>query len=303
MKKNYQFIDLTHTLDPNIPSWNGSCGFEYTIKQDYDKEASLSFRVNQIKMHAGIGTHMDAPAHCYSNGKTIAELDIDNLVANCVVINVQEKCLDNPKFQVSPDDLFSFEVEHGEIKPDSFVIFYTGWAKFWNHPAAYRNNLIFPSISEMVAKLLLERNIKGLGIDTLSPDAPQDGKFPVHQLLLGAGKYIIENVANANLLPPIGSRIFALPLKIAEGTEAPLRLIAEIPLDTGPLIKKMNALLKGLSNEDHKISWEILNLLKLNKIIAAKFDGSRKEFYLEFDNGTRLFIDNVQKAENISITT
>ncbi len=68
-----------------------------------------------------------------------------------------------------------------------------------------------------------------VGIDTLSPDNPKND-FPVHKLILEAGKYIIENVANTNLLPTNGSIICALPIKIKEGTEAPIRLVAMIPI-------------------------------------------------------------------------
>lgn len=77
------------------------------------------------------------------------------------------------------------------------------------------------------AHFLLSRKIVGLGIDTLSPDRPDNG-YPVHAALLGAGKYIIENIANADSLPSVGSFILALPIKIKEGTEAPIRLIALI---------------------------------------------------------------------------
>lgn len=105
-----------------------------------------------------------------------------------------------------------------------FVLFYTGWEKHWPNPEKYRNNLVFPSISAHVAQLLLERNIAGIGIDTLSPDTADSG-YPVHQLLLQAGKYIIENVANAHSLPPIGAWTLALPWKIINATESPVQLI------------------------------------------------------------------------------
>lgn len=41
-------------------------------------------------------------------------------------------------------------------------------------------------------------------IDTLSPDLEEDG-FPVYQLLLSAGIYVIKNVANCHKLPPSGA--------------------------------------------------------------------------------------------------
>jgi kynurenine formamidase len=82
-------------------------------------------------------------------------------------------------------------------------------------------------VSVEAARLLLERDIVGLRIDTLSPDSPHS-KFAVHQLLLSNEKYIVENVANTDKLPPTGSWCLIAPLKIAGGTEAPVRLIGLI---------------------------------------------------------------------------
>ena len=52
-----------------------------------------------------------------------------------------------------------------------------------------------------------------------------DSNFPVHQIMLSAGKYIIENIAHANQLNATGDFIIALPIKIQNGTEAPIRLV------------------------------------------------------------------------------
>ena len=37
---------------------------------------------------------------------------------------------------------------------------------------------------------------------------------------------VVDNVANADLLPATGAKVFVLPMKIQNATEAPLRLIA-----------------------------------------------------------------------------
>ncbi|MEI8296220.1 MAG: cyclase family protein [Alphaproteobacteria bacterium] len=107
------------------------------------------------------------------------------------------------------------------------MVIHTGWERYWGVPEKYRNNLVFPSVSAEAALALQMRQIVGLGIDTLSPDLPEDG-FPVHQLILGAGKYIVENIANASKLPPMGAYILAFPMKIQGGTEAPIRLVGAI---------------------------------------------------------------------------
>lgn len=224
----YHIIDLTQTLNESIPSWTGSCGFHQEVKLDYDLTTSdVSFRVQQLKMHAGIGTHIDAPAHCSLGKATIDELDLNNLIAPCVMVDVSTQAHEN--YLVSLDDIIAFEKKHGAIEPKSFVIIRTGWEKFWQEPKKYHNNYRFPSVSKDAADFLIQRKAVGLGIDTLSPDSPGSG-YPVHAAFLGSEKYIVENVANSASLPPKGSFILALPIKTLHGTEAPMRLVGLIPV-------------------------------------------------------------------------
>lgn len=222
----YKIIDLTHTLAPNIPAWDIDCGFKHTTKLDYDDcDTEVKFRVQQIQMDAGIGTHIDAPAHCIQGGMTIDQIPLQMLGVPCAVIDVSEHM--NERYRVSVADIQAFEAQHGTIPEGTLVLIRTGWEQFWQHPEKYRNDLLFPSVSREAAELLLNRQVVGLGIDTLSPDCPVNG-YTVHQLFLGAGKYLIENVAHLAHLPPTGSFVLALPIKIKEGTEAPVRLVALI---------------------------------------------------------------------------
>lgn len=222
----FQIIDLTHTLSPETPSWNGNCGFSHEIKLDYkDNPSEVKFRVQQIKMHAGIGTHIDAPAHCIPNGKSVEDLSLMDLIVPCVVIDVSDRTTE--RYSLSVADIDCFETQHRPIAPKTFVIIRTGWDQYWNNAEKYRNNHIFPSVSKEAAEHLVKLDIAGLGIDTLSPDRSEDG-FPTHNLILGAGKYIVENIANANQLPPIGAYSAALPIKTQGGTEAPIRLLGFI---------------------------------------------------------------------------
>ncbi|MDD3182077.1 MAG: cyclase family protein [Alphaproteobacteria bacterium] len=229
----YKAIDLTHTLKESIPAWDKDCGFHLGIDCDYpDCTTDVKFRAQKIAMDAGLGTHMDAPAHCIPGGLTIDKLPLQNLIAPCVVIDVSEHAHEH--YSLSVQDIETFESLHGTIPPQTFVLVRTGWATFWDEPAKYHNNYAFPSVSVEAARFLLERKIVGLGIDTLSPDRPDDA-FAVHATLLGAGKFMIENVANAHQLPPLGSFILALPIKIGGGTEAPIRLIALVNDNTASI--------------------------------------------------------------------
>ncbi len=227
MLEPFKIIDLTHPLSSEVPTWNGSCDFCSEIKQDYDK----MFRIQQIKMHAGIGTHMDAPSHCIQGGHSIADIPLEQLIVPACVIDVSIKA--DADYEISFEDIENYERTYGIIPKGSLVIGYTGWSRFWTNPDAYRNidangQMHFPAFSSKAAELLLKKDIVGLAIDTLSPDC-LDQSFSVHRLILGAGKYIIENIADCSKLPPKGSYVMALPLKVKDGTESPIRIIGLIP--------------------------------------------------------------------------
>lgn len=223
MTFKYNLVDLTHPLTENTPSWDKTCGFRHVTQLDYaDCTTEVKFRVQSINMPAGIGTHMDAPAHCDPEGKTIDAIPLQDCLAPCVVIDISAKA--NETYCCSEQDILSFESQYGQIKSGDFVIIRTGWERYWTSPEQYRNNLQFPSVSKKAAELLITRDIVGLGIDTLGPDTPGSG-YPVHQVILGNGKYLVENVANVHLLPLTGSYILVAPLLISGGTETPVRLI------------------------------------------------------------------------------
>lgn len=226
MEKPNKFIDLTHTLESGVPAWDDSCGFNMSIVTDYkDCTPPDTFRTQKINSNNGIGTHMDAPAHVFPGNTTIDNVSLESLVTECIVIDVSKVADEN--YIILPKVIEEFEKEHGKISQSSFVIFYTGWDKYWDDPQKYRNNYKFPSIHEDTASLLLERDISGLGTDTLSSDNGSVG-FPVHRKILGAGKYLVENVANAGQLPPTGAKVMVMPIKIKDATEAPIRLVASI---------------------------------------------------------------------------
>lgn len=221
----FKIIDLTHTLSTKSPSWDIGCGFNHKTILDYDEcSTAVPFKVQEMSMPAGIGTHIDAPSHCIRNGLYVAELDLLNhhLITHCVVIDVSYHS--HERYTVTGKDILNFEKVHGKIIEHTFVIFYTGWEKYWHDAKQYRNNLIFPCVSEEAAQLILERNGAGIGIDTLSPDRPEND-YIVHQLMLENNKYIVENIFNATKLPASGAYSMVLPMKIADLTEAPVRLI------------------------------------------------------------------------------
>lgn len=224
MKLFTHYLDLTYPINSGIPSWNQESSLCLKTILDYDKcTSSTQFRIQEITMPLGIGTHIDAPAHCIARSRTVDQLSLKELIVPAIVIDVSLHARQD--YSVTKHDIQKFEAKHGRIESGRLVLIYTGWSKHWLVKGAYHNNYKFPCMSLAAAELLLERDIVGLGIDTLSPDRQESG-FPVHSLLLGSDKYIIENIANLDQLPVIGSTVVVMPLPIEGATESPARVIA-----------------------------------------------------------------------------
>ena len=220
-------IDLTHTLNPRVATWSGDCGFKKKVIVDYPEAC----RVDWVEMNAGIGTHIDAPLHFIPGANSIADIALEELIAPICLIDVSAQA--HADYYITHKDILCYENQYGKISPNSLVIGYTGWDQHWHDPQLFRNpdhhgQMHFPGFSKESAEFLLERKVVGIGMDSLSPDC-LDLTFPVHHLLLGNGKYIIENLANCRSLPPTGGHMIALPMKIGEGTESPIRAVGFVP--------------------------------------------------------------------------
>lgn len=225
--ENFQVVDLTHKVHPDIPTWDLTCGYYIKTMRDYRHcSGEFKFRSQALDIRASAGTHIDSPAHCFEGARDVSELQIKELTCPCVVIDVSGYV--HERYKISVENIVAFEKQHGVIQPGTFVLFYTGWSRFWSDPEKYHNHLTFPSVSADAASLLLERGIAGIGIDTLSPDCDEKGSF-VHAILLGADKYIVENVAYAEKLPATGAYILVMPLNLQGAAESPIRLIALVP--------------------------------------------------------------------------
>jgi kynurenine formamidase len=102
-----------------------------------------------------------------------------------------------------------------------FVILRTGWERHWGTPRYYAD---WPTVSEPLARVLAAARLKGVGLDSPSPD-PLHGRA-AHDLFAAAGMINIENLTNLAELPDGPFTLLVLPLKLA-GTEAsPVRAAA-----------------------------------------------------------------------------
>src|SRR5262245_59055648 len=222
-------VDLGHALNSKNPYWPGPGyePFKFEIFATIEKDHVLS---GKFAMDEHTGTHLDAPNHFVAGQAAVDKIPLKQLFAPAVVIDVRPKVAANADYQLSPSDIQTFEQNHGRIPDNAVVFMYTGWDERWNDYDKYKNAdgkkvLHFPGFSVEAARFLVdERNIAGIGIDTLSVDYGMSTDFGVHHVSHGKGKFHLENVANLATMPPAGGFVIVAPIKIENGTGGPARI-------------------------------------------------------------------------------
>jgi kynurenine formamidase len=84
----------------------------------------------------------------------------------------------------------------------------------------------FPGIHPDTSAMLLERNVNGLAVDTLSLDHGASQDFATHYSWLPAGRWGLECVANLADMPASGATMVVGGPKIEGATGGPTRIIA-----------------------------------------------------------------------------
>jgi len=226
---SHSVIDLTHTIDSQVPTYEVSDTPVYRAKTVATLDKNGYF-AREISLPEHFGTHLDAPAHFAQGMWTVDQIPPERFVAPLVVLDVTTGAKGNADYQVSVADVARYEEAHGQISNNAVVMAYTGWDSRWNSAKDYRNAdaqglMHFPGYSLEAAKFLVEaRNVLGLGIDTLSIDYGPSKDYPVHHYTLAHSLYHLENVANLGLVPASGSTVVVAPMKLEDGSGSPVRI-------------------------------------------------------------------------------
>jgi kynurenine formamidase len=203
-------VDLIHTLSASTPLWPGAHPIQLQTLVTHDKDG---YYANQWTVHEHHGTHVDAPLHFGKGTWAADEIPEASLICPATVIQVEERARTNPDTPVTVDDLKAWEAKHGRIPPGAAVLMYSGWEARIGDQAAYRNMdakhmMHFPGFSPEAAEFLRkEREINGIGVDTLGIDRGASQDFKVHYTILPANKWGLENLANLGKIP---ARVLAM---------------------------------------------------------------------------------------------
>ncbi len=249
--ETHDLVDLTHTLDsafPFIPV--PGVTFPFAL-EPIATLAQHGVAANTWRIHEHIGTQIDAPSHFANGGVSLEGIVPAALIAPIAVIDFRPQATANRDAALTVGDVERWEAEHGRLARGTVVALYTGWdrhlgeASYVGLDAAGVKH--FPGFGPEVVRFLTEqRDVWGVAVDTLSFDPGPDGTYEAHRVLLGAGKWALEALANLERVPSTGATVFIGAPKVAGATGGLARVLALVPKGT-----PVNAALQGYWRSEH----------------------------------------------------
>jgi kynurenine formamidase len=238
-------VDLTQPLGPATPViglpdiFAPSPGASIEVISKYDSKGPAWYW-NTITMGEHTGTHFDAPVH-WITGRDLPSNATDTIpparfVGPACVIDVTSEVANNHDFLLTIEGIARWEEEYGRIPVRAWVLLRTGWSR--REGASFLNigpdGPHSPGFDAETSRFLAyQRDVLGVGVETIGTDAGQAGRFdppfPNHSIMHGAGKFGLASLCNLDQLPPTGAVLIAAPLKLVNGSGSPLRVIAMVP--------------------------------------------------------------------------
>lgn len=216
MRNEHRLIDVSHTVEHGMITYKGLpapiiCDFLSREQSRSRYAAGTEFHIGKIEMVANTGTYVDSPFHRFAGGRDLSELPLTSL-ANLegLVVRTDEQAITRAVF------------EGLEIK-NKAVLVHTGWDRHWRTEQYFEGH---PFLTEDAAQYLAGEGAALVGIDSFNIDDVNDGRRPVHTILLGAEIPIAEHLCRLDRLPGEGFRFFAAPVKVKHFGTFPVRAFA-----------------------------------------------------------------------------
>lgn len=220
-----QLIDLSQDYYEGMPPTKVRPGMTYKIKtlSEVDENQRAKVNIQEFTIYSHQGTHVDAFKHLFRDGKTIDQIPLERFAGTGVVLDIPNKQAGQAIIEKDLD------MAKPEVKAGDIVFIRTGWEAKW-HSDDYVEH---PYLSLDAAKWLIDKKVKMLGMDTLTPDVPHSLRtatfdYPIHRIILKHGIIIVENLGNLSAVAGKRVTISSFPLKIAGADGAPVRVTALI---------------------------------------------------------------------------
>jgi len=211
--KNFNIIDLTHTLLP------GQEQYTVEIKQRGAlRETPTGDIMHDVSMWSHSGTHVEVSLHFYTGGKDTSDFPADQFVGNAIL-------LDFRAWQVNQPITLADVQAAGDVQPGDIVILWEGRDQQYRTTASHQRPYLAEDAAEWLA---LDRKIKALGTDASGFEVRGRNDHPNHHLFFKAGVDIpvIECLRNLDKIPSQRFFFVGMPIPCKGLDASPIRAIA-----------------------------------------------------------------------------
>jgi kynurenine formamidase len=190
---------------------------------DKSINAGDSCNTSFIKMPSHAGTHVDAPRHFFSKGRSIDSFSAHEWIFHnpCLIeIDVQ------PGTLIWPEHILKHEVK----EQADFIIFKTGFESRREDDIYWQQG---PGLAPELAEFLLLKcpNLRAVGMDFISISSlkhREKGRM-AHRDFLQRDIIIFEDMRLSELQPHVQlQKVIALPLRFKQGDGAPCTIVGEV---------------------------------------------------------------------------
>ncbi|KAI6029343.1 putative cyclase [Pisolithus microcarpus] len=231
-------VDLSHPLQSGMTCYPGDPGFSIrcSCNSPISDAPPMVITVHELTCSTHTGTHVDTPFHFFHGGAKLSDIPLERFVGRAVVLDVRHAAHPRKKIGWADVDVECNSAGLRQIGPRSegkvdIVLLWTGWDTHWDTPTYFAH----PYFAREVAERLRDLGVGMVGLDTLNPDetpadaseggGPGDG-FGGHEVLLGAGRLICENLRGLGTLAGDSvseAWVSIVPLLISGSDGSPVR--------------------------------------------------------------------------------
>jgi kynurenine formamidase len=148
------------------------------------------WRMEEFHIASHTGTHLDAPLHKISGGKSIDQFPLEAFTGRVIGLDLKDHLKPG-----TPIDATLLELAcSGRELDDAIVLLETGWGP----KRAKTDEWLYqsPYLSPSGAEWLVARGIRGVGIDHFSIGGMDENENTrTHEILLGAEVWVVEELS------------------------------------------------------------------------------------------------------------
>lgn len=209
-----RLIDLTRVIEPTTP--DAQRKFVVNIHNAlHEVEGKVRpegewYIMSDVEMMNHVGTHIETPYHCLKNGADLAQLSLEQLTGEAVVLDLRTA---EAEFGVTLAQVQAAAEKAGGIRSGDIVFGQMGKTRYFSTEGL---------------QWIVDQDIKLMGVDSGGVELSHDTTHANvnHLLLFRKGIPLIENLTNLDQLTQSRVQVYALPVPVKGLDAIPLRVIA-----------------------------------------------------------------------------